>query len=70
MSASDRLRIAPTVPATVEPAADLVCPAVAEAPILRLSVEDQRAVADGILDPPSPNDALRRAASAHRRLVR
>jgi uncharacterized protein (DUF1778 family) len=37
--------------------------------IIRLSVEDQRAFADAILNPPAPNDALRRAAEAYRDLV-
>lgn len=37
--------------------------------VLRLAVEDQQALAAAVLDPPQPNDALRRAAAAHRRLV-
>lgn len=37
--------------------------------VLRLSVEDQRALADSLLNPPRPNAALRRAAAAHRRLI-
>lgn len=40
-----------------------------EAQILRLSVEDQQTLAAAILNPPEPNDALRRAAAAHQRLV-
>lgn len=40
-----------------------------ETSIIRLSVEDQRRIVDAILDPPEPNDALRRAFEAHRRLV-
>lgn len=40
-----------------------------EAQVLRLAVEDQKVLAAAILDPPEPNDALRRAAAAHRRLV-
>lgn len=44
--------------------------AIAEAQIIRLSVEDQRALAESILRPPEPNAALRRAAAAHRRLIR
>lgn len=43
--------------------------AIAEAQIIRLSVEDQRSIADSVLDPPQPNDALRRATAAHRRLL-
>lgn len=38
--------------------------------IIRLSVEDQRAFAEAMLDPPPPTPALRRAAAAHRRLLR
>jgi uncharacterized protein (DUF1778 family) len=40
-----------------------------ETQIIRLSVEDQRAFATAILDPPAPNAALRRAAKAHRLLL-
>jgi len=41
-----------------------------ETQIIRLSVEDQRAFSDAILNPPPPNDALKRAAEAHRTLIR
>lgn len=41
-----------------------------ETQIIRLSVEDQRAFADAILNPPPPSPALLRAAEAHRRLIR
>lgn len=41
-----------------------------ETQIIRLSVEDQRAFADAILNPPPPSPALIRAAEAHRRLIR
>jgi uncharacterized protein (DUF1778 family) len=41
-----------------------------ETQIIRLSVEDQRAFADAILNPPSPSPALIRAAEAHHRLIR
>ena len=37
--------------------------------IIRLSVDDQRAFADAILNPPPPTAALGRAAEAHRRLI-
>lgn len=40
-----------------------------DAQVLRLALEDQQALAAAILNPPKPNDALRRAAAAHRRLV-
>lgn len=35
--------------------------------IIRLSVADQRAFAEAILNPPLPGEALRRAADAYRR---
>jgi uncharacterized protein (DUF1778 family) len=41
-----------------------------ETQIIRLSVEDQRAFADAILNPPPPSPALLRVAEAHKRLVR
>lgn len=34
-----------------------------------LSIEDQRRIMDTLLNPPEPNDALRKAAEAHRRLT-
>jgi uncharacterized protein (DUF1778 family) len=37
--------------------------------IVRLSIEDQRLMLDAILSPPEPNEALRKAFEAHRRLV-
>ena len=43
--------------------------AIEDAQVLRLAVEDQQALAAAILNPPEPNEALRRAAAAHRRLV-
>jgi len=41
-----------------------------ETQIIRLSVEDQRAFAAAILNPPPPSRSLIRAAEAHRRLIR
>ena len=38
--------------------------------IIRLSVEGQRAFAEAILNPPEPSAGLRKAAKAHRRLIR
>ncbi|QGM99471.1 DUF1778 domain-containing protein [Methylocystis parvus] len=38
--------------------------------ILRLSIDDQRAFADLILNPPEPGAAMRRAAAAHRTLIK
>ena len=43
--------------------------AIEETQIIRLSIEDQRAFAEAILNPPAPNDAMRRAAQAYRDLV-
>jgi uncharacterized protein (DUF1778 family) len=40
--------------------------AIEETQIIRLSVEDQKVFAAAILDPPSPNAALKRAADAYR----
>jgi uncharacterized protein (DUF1778 family) len=37
--------------------------------IIRLSMEDQKALAESILDPPGPTPALRRAKAAHQRLI-
>jgi uncharacterized protein (DUF1778 family) len=38
--------------------------------IIRLSVEGQRAFAEAILNTPEPSAGLRKAAKAHRRLIR
>ena len=40
-----------------------------ETQIVRLSVEDQRAFAEAILNPPAPTPALRRAFRRHRELI-
>lgn len=40
-----------------------------ETAIIRLSIEDQHALMEAILNPPEPNDALRKAADAYKRLV-
>ncbi|MBZ9852975.1 DUF1778 domain-containing protein [Mesorhizobium sp. CA13] len=42
---------------------------IAETAIIRLSIEDQLALAEAILNPPEPNEALRKAADAYKRLV-
>ena len=39
-----------------------------ETTIIRLSVEDQRQIMEALLNPPEPNEALRRALEARRRL--
>ena len=38
--------------------------------MIRLSLEDQQAFADAIINPPEPTPALRQAAERHRLLVR
>ncbi|MEO8127802.1 MAG: DUF1778 domain-containing protein [Bryobacteraceae bacterium] len=45
----------------VTAARDAACRVIEEADIIRLSVEDQRQLADAILNPPEPSPALRRA---------
>ena len=40
--------------------------AIEEEGIIRLSAEDQQRFAEALLDPPAPNEALRRAARRHR----
>ena len=54
----------------VAAAQDAARRAIEETQIIRLSVDDQRRFADSILNPPRPNDALRRAATAYRELVK
>ncbi len=39
--------------------------AIEESQIIRLSVEDQKAFAEALLNPPAPNEALREAAKLH-----
>ena len=43
--------------------------AIADAEIIRLSIEDQRQIASAILNPPPPNANLRRAAKRYRRML-
>jgi uncharacterized protein (DUF1778 family) len=54
----------------VAAAQDAARKTIEETQIIRLSIEDQRAFAAAILDPPAPSAALVRAAEAHRRLIR
>jgi uncharacterized protein (DUF1778 family) len=44
--------------------------AIEEHHIIRLSLADQRAFAEAILNPPEPNEALKRAFELHRTLVK
>jgi uncharacterized protein (DUF1778 family) len=41
-----------------------------EAHIIKLSLEDQRAFAEALINPPKATPALKRAMEAHRRLIR
>jgi len=54
------------VVAAAEQAANRI---IEEVQIIRLSLEDQRAFAEAILNPPPPSPALLRAAEAHHRLI-
>ncbi len=54
----------------VAAAQDAAHRAIEETQMIRLSVDDQRAFADAILNPPPPSDALRRAATAYKDLVK
>jgi uncharacterized protein (DUF1778 family) len=42
---------------------------IAETQVLRLTLADQRALAEALGKPPKPAPALRRARTAHRRLI-
>jgi uncharacterized protein (DUF1778 family) len=54
----------------VSAAQEAAARAIEETQIIRLSVEDQRAIASAILDPPPPTPGLRRAAQAYRMLIK
>ena len=74
-------RVAPDVHATLKRAAEMEGRSVSDfviaaahasaqraienAQIIRLSVEDQRRFAEALINPPEPNEALRRAAKLH-----
>ena len=80
------VRIAPAALALVKRAAEIEGQGVSEfitaaaqqaarrtikqARIIRLSVEDQRAFAEVVLNPPPPTSALMRAAKAYRTLIK
>ena len=53
----------------VTAAREAACRTIEETDIIRLSVEDQRQVADAILNPPGPTPALRRAFKRRRELL-
>jgi len=54
----------------VAAAQDAAQRAIEETQIIRLSVEDQRAFVEAILNPPPPSPALIRAAEAYHTLIR
>ena len=54
----------------VAAAEEVAARTIGEIQIIRLSVEDQRAFAEAIVNPPEPTDGLRRAGEAYRRLIR
>jgi uncharacterized protein (DUF1778 family) len=41
---------------------------VEEHDVLKLSLEDKRRFVDGLMNPPDPNEALKRAAERHQRM--
>jgi uncharacterized protein (DUF1778 family) len=52
----------------VAAADEAACRAIEQSEILRLSLEDQRQIAQAILNPPEPVPALRKAFRQHRKL--
>ena len=52
----------------VTAAREAACRTIEETDIIRLSVEDQRQIAEAILNPPEPTPALRRAFKRRREL--
>lgn len=53
----------------VTAARDAALRTIAETEVVRLSLEDQKRVAEAILQPPPPAAALRRALQRHQRLL-
>ncbi len=52
----------------VAAADEAACRAIEQTEIIRLSVEDQRQIADALLHPPAPSAALKKAAKRYRDL--
>lgn len=52
----------------VAAADEAACRAIEQTEIIRLSVQDQRKIADAIIHPPAPTAALKKAAKRHRDL--
>lgn len=53
----------------VSAARDAACKTIEDVEIIRLSIKDQRAIADALLNPPKPAPALRRAVERRRKLL-
>ncbi|HXP83947.1 MAG TPA: DUF1778 domain-containing protein [Bryobacteraceae bacterium] len=53
----------------VAAADEAACRAIEQTEIIRLSAEDQRQIAEAILNPPEPTRALRKAVQRHRKLI-
>jgi uncharacterized protein (DUF1778 family) len=53
----------------VSAAREAACRTIEEAEIIRLSVEDQRQVAEALLNPPKPTPALKKAFRRRRELL-
>ena len=53
----------------VTAAREAACRTIEEAEILRLSMEDQRLIAEAILNPPAPVPAMQRAVDRRRELL-
>ena len=53
----------------VSAAQDAARRTIEDAQIIRLSMEDQRALVESILNPPAPARTLRKARKAHERLI-
>lgn len=52
----------------VAAADEAACRTIEQTEIIHLSLEDQRQLAEAILNPPEPNEALKKAAQRHREL--
>jgi uncharacterized protein (DUF1778 family) len=53
----------------VAAADEAACRAIEQTEIIQLSLEDQRQLAEAILNPPEPNAALKKAARKYRALI-
>ncbi len=53
----------------VSAADEAACRAIEQTEIFRMSAEDQRRIADAILNSPAPNRALKKAARQNRELI-